>query len=337
MPKHRGLQTVAVLALSSLLGACCHSTGGSPVGEPRIETIDLVSLPAEAWFAPIGSIGTAYRVTGGYPGEARLPTGDGAADGLLPATIRLFRFDERAGRWSEIPESRYDGQSRELVALNLGSGVYTAFGWSANPAENAFQRLLLDASLGYGGFFDPLASREALDRGQDASVRAFRRDALLSWFDFSFNYPKTTCGAIKGEDERDCPPACDLAAAHEVLLLSCQVETVMDGREVLVDCPQPRCCECVTGTVTERAVIPGSFFERLPPPCARGPRSFPCPICPDGLSCPGGGFTGLPAIAPVLEIPDYTFLETFGLGAVRADPVFSETLEEIMKGVTGIL
>lgn len=328
MPKHRRLPSIAVVALSSLLGACCHSTGGSPAGEPKIETLDLDSLPPGAEFAPIGSIGTAYRVTGGYPGEAHLPTGDGAADGLLPATIRLFRFDDGAGRWSEIAESRYDEQSRELVGLNLGSGFYTAFGWSANPAENAFQRLLLDASLGYGGLFEPRGSNPTGDQSPGAAVGAFRQDVLLSWLDRSLWFPVTRCH-IEG---LACPVAC---LSHRGKLLHSCLVTNAAGEPV--SCPQPGCCFCITVPVRERVVIPRSLFERLPPPCARGPRSFPCPICPDGLSCPGGGFTGLTEIAPVLETPDYGFLETLGLGAVTADPVLSETLEEIVEGVTGSL
>lgn len=320
--RHLRNGSVSTLLLCSMLAGCAHLSGPS-ASEVEIQPIALGALALEAHFLPIGSIDTAYLLKGGPATEVRLPTKQGAVDALLPRTVRLFKFDEETGRWTEVADSRYDEESRELVGVDLGSGVYTAFGWSANPVENALQRILLDSSLGFGGLVNPPDSSPGNEQSSEHFIGEFRRDLLLGWLDLSFSYPVTSC---QTRDEPGCPSECRRAAGR-VILSSCRINRVV--------CPQPGCCDCVTGSFTERSVVPRSFFETLPIPCRSPSLGLLCPVCPDGLSCPTGRFVEMPQIKPALDTPDYAFLEDIGLGVVTEDPVLRDDFHDLVEAVTG--
>ncbi len=328
MLKELGLRLAAVLVVCTMMLGCAH-LGGPSTSE--IEPIELGALPPKADFVPIGSIGAAYWVEGGRAMEARFPTPVGAVDSLLPATIRLFRFDEKTDRWSEIVESRYDEKSRELIGANLRPGFYTAFGWSANPAENALQRILVDATLGYGALTDAPNFNLRPDQGERVPIDAFRRELVRSWLHGSFSFPITSCQFL---DVPACPEQECRRAASRIISRSCRVRVGTEPSPI--DCPQPQCCQCESGRFTERFVVPLLIImDQLPIPCGSTPRGILCPTCPNGLSCPRGRFVDTPQIEPLLDVPNYAFLDEIGLDVVIDDVMVREVLQDIVEGVTG--
>lgn len=237
---------------------------------------------------------------------------------VLPFPVICGEVAPAAGtqRWSELPDSRYDQDAQELVGTNLEPGLYSAFGWSANPVENALQRMVADATLGYRSrVADP-------DQGEEDGGLSATSFLVRAWLaEVSFSYRETTC---ETKDNPDCPENCQRAAGR-VTLSSCRV----DG----VECPEPDCCECVTGTVTERFTPPPLSPIDIPLTPCPGPQ---CPICPDGLSCPTGPFVGIPSIAPTLELPDYAMLEGIGLGFLTDDPALREAFKEVVEETIGV-
>lgn len=304
--------------LLSTLAACCGYVKGKPAGPPNIEPIPRSELPLEAAFVPVGWAGTAYRLEGGTAGEVRFPMTESAVEGLLPATVRLFRFDEGAKQWTEIADSRYDEASGDLVGADLDPGFYTGFGWSSNPAANALQRIALDASLGYAGLGTNPLRVGGVGQGQGPSIDAFRSTLVQGWLGYTVVYPITFCRIVH--------PACPLTSG-------CPVPGTPVGDSCFVmgvDCRA--CCQCITFRGRISTPVPGSFIEPPRFPCER---TRLCPVCPNGLSCPTGPFVELPEIKPEVEVPDYSILEELGLGVVLDDPVLRDHLHGLVEEVTG--
>ena len=313
------LLTASLFAAIAALGlaACHHVNNPSPM--PEIDSVGLGSLPAEARFITLGDIGQAYRLTASGPVEGRFPISPDTLETLLLATIRLFRFDEMTGDWLEIADSYYDAQTNEIVGKDLVSGLYTAVGWSANPAENVMQRIVFDWSNGFGPFFDDAQlQEEPADNQTGFDHPRFRTSLVQNWIYISFSLRRTTCETI---DEEGCPRPCRRLAGRRKLS-SCPVE-----------CPEPDCCECQEFTWTERALIPADLFQAPPPLCRPG--QGPCPLCPNGLSCPSGPSVDTDIIKPTLSVPDYAFMTELGLGALVEDVVLRDDLHALVETIVG--
>ena len=316
--RHNQFQIITLLIFFLSLIGCSYNTASTDKAEVKL--IELSALPENARFISTGSVGVAFWLTAAQAGKTHFPVPKQSADLLLVKTIRLYHFDEKNNRWDELSKSYYDVHSNEVIGMNLRPGIYSAFGWSVNPVENAMQRIILDASLGYG---------ESLSKSvpnQSTSISDFRRFLVqIAIPEFSFTFTSNSC---QTKNEPDCPEACRRAAGR-IILNSCRVEETV--------CVQPRCCDCVEATITERFVPPpvGPIATQIRE-CNRNPNSPLCPLCPNGLSCPGGPFTGNQIIAPSLSVPDYSALDKLGLGVLIDDVVLRESLKEVVEGVIGV-
>lgn len=309
-PKHLLLATL--IASIGLLG--CPEAVTPPGGAVTVVALD--ELPEEARFTPVGDVGRAYRLQAGGPADARFPVEADAAATLLPATIRLFRFDDAGEDWVEIADSRFDPDSRTLVGSDLEPGLYTAFGWSANPAANALQRLIFDAANGFGP-----------QQGEPPSLDLIREQAKASdigalepvlglgdWLRFTYT-PLGICQVFSG---LDCATSCGPPR---------WVQSCPTG------CTAP-CCTCRTRfiPVQPRSPFPGT---RSPTPCESLGSPILCPVCPHGLSCPSGPFVELPEIAPTQPVPDYGIFRTAGLAEIVDDEVLRVVLDRLVEQTVG--
>jgi hypothetical protein len=310
-PRHLLLATL--IASIGLLG--CPKLVTPPGG--AVTVVPLDELPQEARFTPVGDIGRAFRLEAGGPAEARFPVQPDAAASLLPATVRLFRFDDAGEDWVEIADSRFDQSSRTLVGSNLEPGLYTAFGWSANPAANALQRLIFDAANGFG---PPQGAPPSLDRirelAEASDVGALAPVlAIGDWLRYTYSR-KTWCKIVSG---RDC------------LAMSCGPPRIVESCPT--ECTAP-CCTCDTIFIPTQ---PRSPFPapQAPMPCQSLGSPILCPVCPLGLSCPSGPFVDLEAIRPTLPVLDREIFRTAGFGEIVDDEVLRVVLDRLVEQTVG--
>lgn len=310
-PRHLLLATL--IASIGLLG--CPDPATPPGGAVTVVSLD--ELPQEARFTPVGDIGRAFRLAAGGPAETRFPVQPDAAASLLPATIRLFRFDEAGENWVEIADSRFHDDSRTLVGSNLEPGIYTAFGWSANPAANALQRLIFDAAHGFGPpQGEPLSLDRIRELAEASDVGASEPVlALGDWLRFTYS-TLTICQVSNG-------PGCDF--------VSCGPPRIVES------CPsdcRPPCCTCRTIFIPAqpRSPLPAT---QAPKPCESLGSPILCPVCPLGLSCPSGPFVDVEAIRPTLPVPDYEIFRTAGFGKIVDDEVLRVVLDRLVEQTVG--
>jgi len=322
-PKHRwrGRPVVALLAglLPLLLAGC--ETLPPPAGPSEVEAtpVALADLPEGARVESLGNVGTAYRLSGDAPIAGTFPVAAVRVEGLLPDTLRLFRFDTQTGAWAEIGDSSYDKKNGRLTGANLTPGLYTAFGWSANPVANALQRMIFDSQLGYRSAGDQIPTLAELREQVAVADFDAQTQLLQGWLDLSVSLERTNCETLRGEDD-SCPLVCRRLAGRRKLS-SCPEE-----------CPEPECCFCQTFSWPERVRVPGSFLPRLPEPCSGG---LFCPPCPLGLSCPTGPGPRLQVIGPTLSTPDYAVMNQLGLGEVVEDVALRDILHRAIEGSLG--
>ena len=323
LSSRRGV-TIFVLVMAVFVSACEKDPQDPP--EPPEPTVipgvpvALEDLPEEAAIESIGSIGTAFRLEGEAPIAGSFEVPGKAIDGLLPATVRLFHFRENEGQWAEVPDSAYDEKARELTGKGLSPGLYTAFGWSKNPVESTIQRLIFDGQRGYRPEAGELQSLEKLRLEVQQADFELQPGLVRDWLELSVTLPRRTCETIASED---CDFVCQRMAGR-IKLSSCPEE-----------CPAPDCCSCQDFSWTDRVRIPGGILPPLPEPCAGGPNGPFCPICPLGLSCPTGEGPGIEAIAPILEVPDYTVLDDVGLREVIEDVELRDVLHRVVEETVG--
>ena len=292
--------------------------------EPNAVVVAPGELPRGARFVPVGNIGEAYRLQGG--GAARFPAPREGAAALLPGTIRLFRFDEQRSAWAEIPGSRFDERTGELVGDSLAPGYYTAFGWSRNPAENAVQRILSDMRRGLRPERGAPTSQDSL-RAHVASVPAALRSALMrDWVQWSFTLDQTTC---QTHDMPGCHDICRRRAREQKLELPSQRTALASCPG---QCPDAPCCTCETFAVTERFWIPESIFATPLLSCTGVPGGPTCPVC---LSCANGALAAAERIRPTLEIPDYRFMDGIRLGGLVADVALRDIMHDMVEETLG--
>jgi hypothetical protein len=280
--------------------------------KPTINAVPVSELPPEARPVDVGALGQVYRLDADGPVDVRFPAPRQATQDLLDDTVHLFVLDPTNGRWLEVEGSYYDARAGELVGQDLSPGLYTAFGWSANPAANAIQRMIADVQRGHLPE-QPQASTLDELRQQVASTRPELRPGLVrDWVLWSFNLQRTTCETFAGED---CHPNC---GRHRTKLRSCPAE-----------CPESAgCCECQTFNWPERLYVPVGFLEIAPVPCPGGP---PCSVCPNGLSCPTGPFVDEQRIDPTFEVPRYDVFDRVGLEELVDDVVLRDTLHRVIE------
>jgi len=320
----RSRLTVALL-LSALISGC---TTSAPVAGPtQVSLVTLDELPSVARFAEIGNIGQAYRLQTTLPANVRFPASQQHTSALLTGTIRLFHFDEQQARWTEVADSRFDGQTSELVGSNLAPGLYTAFGWSANPVENALQRLIFDAQRGFRNEAFAFASLDELRQGI-ASTPVERQPQLLHDFiQLSVSLEQTTCHLVDNAAHAACSEACrDLARPRQ--------RTGAWGfcpRE----CRQPECCDCESFTVTERVWIPESMVRPALQPCPGWQNGQLCPLCERGLSCPTRAAASVVQITPNSVILEHSVMHRVGLGPVAEEPGFRSAWHTAIEQILG--
>lgn len=310
---HRYLLLAALIASAGLLG--CPKAATPPGGAVTVVALD--ELPQEAHFASIGDIGRAYRLRAAGPVDTRFPLKAGAADTLLPTTIRLFRFDDAGQDWVEIADSRFDPRSRTLAGSNLEPGLYTAFGWSANPAENALQRLIFDARNGFGSQqTQPLSLDQIRDLAKTSEMGALEPAlGLGDWLRFTYS-KETHCTVQRGPDclAAGCGPPRWVSSCPS-------------------GCTSP-CCTCRTIYIPAQ---PRSPFPptRSPQPCESLGSPILCPVCPHGLSCPSGPFVDIEVIQPTLPVPTYEIFRKAGFGEIVDDVVLREVLDLLVEQTVG--
>ena len=312
-----------IVLLLSLAGAGC---------TPGPEPVAPSSLPDGAAFADLGSVGRVYRLRDGRA-RAEFPVSREAAASLLPATLRLFRFDEERSTWTEVAGSRFDERSGRLVAGELAPGYYTGAGWSRNPAANALQRMIVDARNGFGPPRPIPLSRDSLRERVAAASAALRPGLLRDYVVYTAPVEQSLCGMKNLER---CPLFCRHIAAHgsarplprRTRLSSCPVECPDDDDEDDED----DCCSCEMVKLTEYVLVPEDPFDVTLVPCAPG-QGRPCPVCPTGLSC--GRSELAPIIGPTVEVPDYDILYGLGMGDLVADTVFRGPLHAAVEASLG--
>lgn len=318
------------MALFTLLLGCTTidriGGGNESPTEPRTTTTEAIPLALvvevprsmleeRAAFLDLGAVGRVFVLEGNGPLDAGFPVDPDITEHLLEDTIRLFAWDEQLG-WTEIDDSAYDPSTYEVVGSGLEPGVYTAFGWSAEPVGNAMQRLLLDAQYGYRPdaelmVFDELEA----ELGQMNNPR-YGTGLVRDWLQLSFSFTRTNCETLGG-------PFCDLECGRT-------------NRTKLNRCPEncpaeDGCCECQTFTDTERVVIPARLFDDLLFPCPL------CPVCPNGLSCPGGFGPDVDTIKPRLTRGfDYAVLEDLRVDELTTDDWVRGAFDALVQDTVGL-
>lgn len=277
-------------------------------------------MPRGAAFAPLGNIGLVYELSASGAVDASFQVPEEAVKTILPSTIRLFRYDDKEESWGEIAKSHFDAEPSVLVGKDLKPGLYTAFGWSANPAENALQRMIFDFEHGYSASLKDSSAAGA----QVVDVEMLRLEILLAWIFIEVNLTRTACEAL---DNPGCPLFCRRLASHHRKFSSCPQDTASG-----MTCEAPNCCSCVTRNIREGAYVPESIFEAVPPLC-RTPGQ--CPICPNGISCPTFSDFDINIIAPILPVPDYEVFSKIGLGGIIQDTVLRDSLNGLVEKITG--
>lgn len=314
----RGLCAAALGTCLLLLPGCEDPKEPEPE-PPKIEVtpVDLADLPEGAQFTTVGHAGRVYQLEAEEPPvSARFPVAPEAVQTLLPDTLRLFRFKSALNQWEEIDASSFDAGTGELVGDGLEPGLYTGFGWSTNPAENAIQRLGLDARLGYRPQGDSLRTLAELRKEVEATDLELRPDLVRNWLLLSFSLERTTCETLNNPD---CDPLCQRLAGR-TKLSSCPSE-----------CPEPECCECETFSYVERLFVPRNFLDPIPQICPGGL----CPICPQGLSCPTGPYVQEQAVHPRLEVPAYEIFQSVALSEIVEDEVLRDVLHQVVEESVG--
>lgn len=274
--------TIATLSLPS-----CRKDAQKP---DAIITTEYDALGVEERFLPLGSTGLTFRVEKEIKKQTEIRLDD-KQDHLLPGTIRLFKFDPKAEKWSQVEGSSFNEKINSVVAPALTPGLYTAAGWSANPAENALQRLCFDLDKGRQLYDHGLHASLAddLDRNDLTYNRVLGR--LIDYLVFE----RTRCFIIsRGVNCFEC----DITANEPVYPNNCPSV-----------CPSPACCACITFSFRNRMIVPQLTSLQTQILCD----SPPCEICPNGLSCPNENQQNTQVITPTLK-PDYGFYKKIGLG-----------------------
>ncbi|QCK15448.1 hypothetical protein [Mangrovivirga cuniculi] len=301
------LYSLSIILFSIVIWGC-KSSGSTSSGDKDFTKMPLAELDINSRPLELGNIGQIYRIQDPPAAEMRLPVTSDIAKQLLPKTIRLFRYEENDNLWVEIKDSYYDIENNEIIASNFKPGLYTASGWSANPAANAMQRLIYDMSKG----FEPVFNDEQLYQDRDNNMNIdFRTTIVQNWISYSVNLERITCETI---DSEDCNENCQRLAGR-TKLSSCPE-----------DCPEPQCCECIKFTWPEKILIPVSFLDIPDIP-------LPRPICPYGLSCPTNSDNTI--IAPTLDVPDYSFMKDLGMDRLISDPALRDNLHQLTELIIG--
>ncbi|MCX2743863.1 hypothetical protein OO013_08300 [Mangrovivirga sp. M17] len=287
----------------------CKSSGSSATDDKDVIKMSLATLNIKSRPLDLGNIGQVYRLQNPPPEETRLEVKNDISNKLLPKTIRLFRYVESDNLWVEIKDSYYDAEKNELVGNNLKPGLYTASGWSSNPAANAMQRMIYDLSKG----FEPIFNEDQLYQDRDNSDLDidYRTTIVQNWISYSVNLKRITCETI---DSEECDDSCGRSAGR-TKLSSCPEE-----------CPEPECCECIEFTWPEKILIPVSFLDIQDIP-------LPRPICPYGLSCPTNSDNSI--IKPTLDVPDYSFMKDLGMARLINDAALRDNLHQLTEVIIG--
>lgn len=307
--------TLALL-LATLSAGCVPS---SP------EPVSPDGLPAEARFSSMGNTGQVYRVRSSWR-HAEFGVDPRVAGTLLPATIRLFRYQPGDSAWIELGDSRFDSTTSLLAGQNLAPGYYTGFGFSTDPATNALQRVALDGQLGYGSRGTASLSPAQVWPHIAGAPQAERLTRLHDVMGQAVTVPQTTCWTLDTL-ALSTPDTCRAPGVTYPYPWS--------GSECPPNPPYncPRQC-CVCRTIPVGLYIPKTLAIQLPRLCLPG--RWPCGYCPDGLSC-GARSALSDLLRPRGDVVSLAVMDSFPLlRDVRVLPEFHTLATRWVEGVVGL-